>query len=275
VSGEVRSFEFDITVVDSSDDNTAEIVVAEYPDVRVIKLPERAYPGKARNAGVTATKGDVICFFDSDAIPDTSWLENINSFLEKHPEIAGVGGPVLNANPSEGWSRLAHMCEFSGYGAHAPEGERRVVPTVNVAIRRSAFEKYGPFLEDQFGNEDVLLFYRMKQSGEKIYFDRSIKVHHRNKTALESIYKHQFSLGESTGIARMKYDLPGSFLTKPGMSILIPLIKTIFVKWRTFTQEPGEFGYYIMNFPRILTAMSYFARGFRKGVAEAREGLDA
>jgi glycosyltransferase involved in cell wall biosynthesis len=263
-------FTFDLTVVDSSDDNTAEIIRSQFPDVRLIKLPQRAFPGAARNRGVEATSGDVICFIDADAYPDSSWLENINDFLKKNPDIDAVGGSVLNANPLEGWSHLAHWCEFSGYGLHAPEGSRRVVPTVNVAIRRSAFMKFGPFLEDQFGNEDVLLFYRMMQAGSRLHFSRSMIVYHRNKTTLDGIYSHQFKLGESSGRARVMYDLPGSFLTVPGGTALIPFVKLHFIGWRLFTQEQGEYLKYIGNKFRVFIAMCFLASGFRKGVADAR-----
>lgn len=264
--------DFDITVVDSSDDHTADIV-REYDDkVRLIELPERAYPGAARNRGVQATEGDVLCFIDADAYASENWLKEIHDFLEKHPDVAAMGGAVLNANPDEGYSRLAHWCEFSGYGPNAPEGERRVQPTVNVAIRRDVFEKYGPFLEDQFGNEDVLLFHRMKLAGAKLVFSRSAAVYHRNKTQLRDIYHHQRRLGECTGRARVQYDLPGSFLTRPGMLFLIPFVKTHFICRRLLTQETDEFPSFVLHWPRVFRATMEFMRGFRDGVKSAGRG---
>ena len=262
--------DFDITVVDSSDDDTAEVVKRQGSDVNLVRLTERAYPGAARNRGMESTKGDVICFVDADAYADSNWLREIHEYLDKNPDVDAVGGPVLNANPKEGFSRLAHWCEFSGYGLHAPEGERRVQPAVNVAIRRGAFEKYGPFLENQFGNEDVLLFHRMKQAGAKLHFVRSIVVHHRNKTKLKDIYRHQRHLGECTGRARVLNNLPGSFLTRPGGSFLIPFIKTHFICVRLLTQDVPEFPWFMLHWWRVFRAMVEFARGFGEGAAQAR-----
>ncbi len=263
------SGEFDITVVDSSDDDTADAVESLPQKVRIIRLPERAYPGAARNRGVANTNGDIICFIDADARAADNWLSAIRGYFESHPDVAAVGGPVLNANPDEGYSRLAHWCEFSGYGPNAPEGVRRVQPTVNVAIRRDVFEHYGPFLEDQFGNEDVLLFHRMKLAGEQLHFTRTIRVYHRNKTRLEDIYRHQHNLGRCTGRARVMFDLPGSFLTRPGWPWLVPLVKTHFIGWRLLTQETREWPAFLASWPRVLAAMQHFARGFNEG---AREG---
>ncbi len=264
----------DITVVDSSDsgsDTTSEIISGYGDRVRFIKLDERAYPGKARNVGVKETSGDIICFVDSDARVESGWLRSIRDYLGEHTGVSAVGGPVLNGNPGDGASLIAHWCEFSGYGKGAPEGLRRVQPTVNVAIRREVFEKCGPFLEDQFGNEDVLLFQNMKKMGYELHFNREQIVHHQNKTDLEAIYKHQYTLGESTGRARVEFDLPGSFLTRPGWGWLVPFIKTKFIGWRILTQEPGEIGAYIFKWPYVVRAMVHFSRGFRDGVDAAKE----
>jgi glycosyltransferase involved in cell wall biosynthesis len=261
---------FDITVVDSSDDETADVALAQDAQVNVIRLPERAYPGAARNRGVEATKGDVLCFIDADARAEAGWLGAIHDYLEKHADVAAVGGPVLNANPDEGWSRLAHWCEFSGYGPNAPEGPRRVQPTVNLAMRRSAFERCGPFLEHQFGNEDVLLVQNIRKAGEQLHFTRTMRVYHRNKTTLEAIVQHQRLLGECTGRAAVLYDVPGAILARPGGSTLVPFIKTQFICWRLFSQEPNEFPSFLLHWPRVFVAMIGFARGFEEGVRDAR-----
>jgi len=271
---ETFSGDFDITVVDSTEpspdekNSTAEIVASLDPAINYIHLSEKAYPGRARNEGVRNTRGDVLCFIDADARADVKWLKSIHDFLDNNPDVAAVGGAVLNGNPNDGYSRLAHWCEFSGYGSGSPEGVRRVQPTVNVAIRRETFEKFGPFLEDQFGNEDVLLFSRMKNAGARLHFSRKPVVYHINKTKPEDIYTHQYRLGESTGRARVMYDLPGSFLARLGGSYLIPFIKTHFIGWRILTEEPREYFSFLVLWPRVFAAMLHFARGFRKGVSD-------
>ena len=271
---EFTNAEFDITVVDSSPDcdPTRDIVRSVGFDVRLIELPERAFPGHARNIGIAETEGDVLCFIDADAVADNHWIKAIFDAFREKPDIDAFGGPVLNGNPTDNYSWLAHWCEFSGYGKNAPEGPRRVQPTVNVAIRRTAFVKFGPFLEDQFGNEDVLLFQMMKKNGSTLYFQRAQVVYHKNKTELEEIFSHQSKLGESTGVARVKYDLPGSFLQNRVISYLIPIIKTEFIAYRLLTQETCEYGRFLLKWPLVLRAMRHFHSGFLDGVKSAKEG---
>jgi GT2 family glycosyltransferase len=153
---------------------------------------------------------------------------------------------------------------------HAPEGKRRVQPTVNVAIRREVFGKYGPFLEDQFGNEDVLLFDKMMKADVQLHFNHAQQVYHRNKTTIDEINKHQYRLGECTGRARVLYNLPGDILTKPGMSILIPSIKMHRMRWRILTQEIAEFPLFLVSWLHEFRAMLWFMRGFSEGVRKAR-----
>jgi len=272
---DVSDIDFDITVVDSSPhgDTTRDIVKTIGFDLQLIELPERAFPGRGRNVGVQNTSGDILCFIDADAVADSNWIKAIYDKLTTETGIDAVGGAVLNKNsapPNHNYSWLAHWCEFSGYGLGAPEGPRRVQPTVNVAIRREAFDKYGPFLEEQFGCEDVLLFQRMKNDGSILYFQCSQVVYHRNKTKLDDIFNHQYKLGESTGRARVTYDLPGSFLQNPALSWLVPFIKTHFVGYRLYSQERSEYNRYLKNTHLVMKAMNHFYRGFKDGVKSVK-----
>src|SRR5437868_87639 len=72
---------FDITVVDSSTDATAQIVAREYPTVRLITSPRRLYAGAARNLGVRATRGPLCLMIDSDCIAAPDLMEKV---VERH-----------------------------------------------------------------------------------------------------------------------------------------------------------------------------------------------
>src|SRR3990172_5744737 len=89
-----HSFEYDITVVDSTEDESVgKIVKSKDFEVKFLHLDERAFPGKARNIGVMSTKGDIVCFIDADARAGDGWLQNIYRYFEANPGVAVVGGP--------------------------------------------------------------------------------------------------------------------------------------------------------------------------------------
>src|SRR6476469_9419044 len=53
---------FEVVVVDSSQDGTAEVIAANFPEVTLLRAGTRLYPGDARNLGVEKARGDILAF---------------------------------------------------------------------------------------------------------------------------------------------------------------------------------------------------------------------
>jgi hypothetical protein len=62
---------FEIILADSSTDATRQIAAAEFPQVRVLALPERCDPAEARNQGARLGRGRALAFLDSDCTRPT------------------------------------------------------------------------------------------------------------------------------------------------------------------------------------------------------------
>lgn len=63
-----------IVVDDGSTDNTANIIKA-FPVTYIYQ--NNSGPAKARNTGWKASSGDIVCFTDSDCIPDKNWVARL------------------------------------------------------------------------------------------------------------------------------------------------------------------------------------------------------
>ena len=76
VLSQKTEFCYEVMVVDSSGDGTADLVEQKYPSVQVMRLQKRAYPGTARNTGLCdrITNAGFICGF----------LYAISSFIGLH-----------------------------------------------------------------------------------------------------------------------------------------------------------------------------------------------
>ena len=98
------SVEFDVIVVDSSSDQTAQIVEREFPSVRLIHLNQRTFAGAARNVGTRATRATFCLMIDSDCIAEPDLIERA---VNRHREdnYAAVGGSLANGTPRSlsGW----------------------------------------------------------------------------------------------------------------------------------------------------------------------------
>src|SRR5437879_13076895 len=102
------SVEFDVIVVDSSSDQTAQIVEHEFPSVRLIKLKERAFAGVARNLGIRATRAPYCLMIDSDCVAEPDLIERA---MARHREdnYAAVGGSLANGTPQSISGTLGYM----------------------------------------------------------------------------------------------------------------------------------------------------------------------
>jgi GT2 family glycosyltransferase len=270
----IPSDSYEIILADSSDDNTPSLVPERFPEIRVIHSDKRMYPGGARNMGIRKSSGEIIAFIDADAKASLHWLERIE-YHHRDPAVAAVGGPILNGNPDAFLGWVPYWCEFTGYSANSPETRRRVIPTCNLSIKRDAFDKYGPFLEEQFGNEDVLLTENLRREGLGPLFKRDMPVYHHNRFTWNTIAPHLRKLGRCTGIARMKYDIAGSASFRSWRRYLIipltPFYKTCLIWGRMLRDDPSRIGRLIVTTPWIFAGLVHWTSGLDDGLREGRK----
>jgi hypothetical protein len=108
---------YEVIVVDSSTDGTADLVRREFPSVRLFVCSERKFPGDARNIGVSRALGDLIAFTDADCFVDASWVSRVVDAHDR-TDHGVIGGAVENGNPGSyvGWAH--YFSEFSSWMPH-------------------------------------------------------------------------------------------------------------------------------------------------------------
>lgn len=87
-----RDFEA-IAVDDGSTDGTAALLDAHalvHPWLKVIHQPNSGRPAIARNVGIGAAQGEVICFLDADDLWDADKLAVIAKVFERRPDLGAV-----------------------------------------------------------------------------------------------------------------------------------------------------------------------------------------
>ncbi len=196
---------FQTVLVDSSADCSAEELASEYPEIRVIAVAERMYPGQARNLGIRSARGKLVAFVDADCLAEPDWVEQILA-AHNDPKNASrmiIGGSVGVANPENevGWASF--FCEFSPW---LRSGQARVledVPTCCYSMKREAFDRYGPFAEDGYCS-DTILNWRAKADGQAPLFVPEIHVRHINPGDWRRILAKQGMHGERFGEVRAR-----------------------------------------------------------------------
>src|SRR6516162_2547473 len=94
-------FDLDVIVVDDASTDSTATVVAEYPQVRYLRLSTQRGVSAARNAGIEASRGTFVCFLDDDDVWLPGRLRLQLPVLERHPEAGAVYSQVLNTYSGE------------------------------------------------------------------------------------------------------------------------------------------------------------------------------
>ncbi|MGE0192626.1 MAG: glycosyltransferase family 2 protein [Planctomycetota bacterium] len=152
--------DWELVVVDNgSADDSAE-VARSYADrlpVRVAVEPEAGL-ARARNRALAATSAPAVVFLDDDVRVDAGWLAAWRDALAAASPAGWFGGTVLPTWPDgkPGWVRDERLELLAGvYGLHrvsprtVDHAEGHPLPIgAHFAVRRSAFERVGPFRHD-------------------------------------------------------------------------------------------------------------------------------
>ena len=258
------SASFDITVVDSSTDQTPQIVQSEFPSVRFIHLATRAFAGAARNVGVRATQSQYCLMIDSDCVASHDVVERMVA-RHRTGDYAAIGGSTANGTPRSLSGLIGYLAEFKEFMPEAPERIGATVPTANITYRRDKLERFGMFDEKMYMAEDILLHWKMHVAGECILFDPSIEVTHLNRIGWRQILSYQIPLGRSSAMARRLGGLPGTvLLSHHAMILLMPFVRTArAVEWLA-RYDRKLFLLFLLIWPFYFLAMSFWSFGFLK-----------
>lgn len=183
---------FEVIVVDSGQDDCAAYVRATYPEARVVRSERRLYPGQARNAGISAARGQYVAFLADDcaARPDC-----LRRRVAKHREgFPAVGGAIVNGTPFHPVGSAGYYLDYSSLIPSERILAGQPIPH-SVSFERALFEQLGAYPEDTRTGEDTLFNARLRAAGVPIRFDPNVRVAHRNLTRLRPYIRHQFEHG--------------------------------------------------------------------------------
>lgn len=193
---DVRDVEV-IVVDDASTDRTAAIAesfASSDSRVRVLRLPSNVGPARARNQAIRASSAPLLLFADSDCIVDRSWVR-LHCHAQRRPRI--VGGAVIGIHGTAFGRADAYCSWFDSIPTGPPHRRRHNhLPTANLSVARSVFERIGLFREgERLYSEDAEFCERALRAGEELFFDPAIVVRHRDRDRLGDYLRHQWIAG--------------------------------------------------------------------------------
>ncbi|MEP7011004.1 MAG: glycosyltransferase [Acidobacteriota bacterium] len=184
--------------------------------VRWIETESRVNPAAARNLGVAEARSENILFIDADCRPFPGWAERLAGILDRSP-IAG-GAVTFPRNPDETsvWALADNIASFHELLADRPaeENTRGAIGSLNLAVRRDAWDSIGGFDEALTTSEDFDWILRARAAGFATAFVPDAIVEHAavraDRAALEA---HATWYGSNFHLFRARH--PEAFGTGP------------------------------------------------------------
>jgi GT2 family glycosyltransferase len=201
---EIGGRRVEVIVADNfSTDGTADFVAANFPDVRLLALPENCGFSKANNRALDVASGTVILYLNPDTLLNTAAISSCLDRLLTEPKT-GIISPRLQMEDGvldlacrrsiptiwDGFTRASglarlfpHWKLFAGYNlTYLPEEGTYEVGAVNGAfmmIRRELLDEIGALDERFFMyGEDLDLCYRCRQAGYSVVYDGRVSIIH-------------------------------------------------------------------------------------------------
>lgn len=187
----------EIVVVDDASRDAGEVaaVVARAGASARIVRGAGDGPAAARNAGVRAASGAIICFTDDDCVPDERWAE----LLAAACEGGGAAAGTTTADPAAGRSAaaaqlLSHVLQVTS--ADPATGDLGFAPTCNIGCstrlaRALAFDVSFPHA----AGEDRNWCSRLAGAGAVLRFVPAATVVHRPQLGVRGLVRQQRRYG--------------------------------------------------------------------------------
>ncbi len=199
----------------------AEAAAAEDGRIHYIHLPHLGH-SRALNAGIRAAQSDLIAFLDDDCYAQSDWLKTYIKYFALWPDVGLIGGATYAPPKSR---RGPGVCPamVPVEGIYDPAAASDALPagvdwiSCNVALRRRAAERVGPF--DEYlgpgtdfpagGETDFKL--RMEAAGIKIGTTPLARVEHTHgyRYGLKAIWAHSWNYAYGNGALAGKQTLAG------------------------------------------------------------------
>ncbi|TNC71399.1 glycosyltransferase [Rubellimicrobium roseum] len=174
----------EIVVVDDGSTDLTGIRARDW-GIRVIQHERPQGPARARNAGVAATRAEIVVFVDSDVQVHPGVRERIGAFFRDHPGHVGLFGSYDDDPPGPAVSRYRNLLHHYVHQTSSPEAS--TFWTGFGAVRRAEFLAVGG-LDPAWAIEDVELGLRLTAEGQRIRLDRDLLCKHLKRWSLRSMF---------------------------------------------------------------------------------------
>lgn len=182
----------EVLVVDNaSTDDSRALLAKDYPEVRLIALPQnRGFTG-ACNAGIEAARGEIVALLNNDTEVEPGWVTALVDAFERHPKAGLVASKILLFDERDRFHTAGDLFRVDGRlfnrgvwekdeGQYDQETYVFSACGGAAAYRRAMLDEIGLFDDDFFFScEDMDLAWRAQLRGYRCVYTPAAVVYHR------------------------------------------------------------------------------------------------
>lgn len=244
--------QWEVLVVDNnSNDGTravCESFIAKHPGRFRYLFHEKQGKTHALNAGIREARSEYLALTDDDLTVDPNWVAEIYGAFKKY-DCAATGGrivPVWNCK-KPAWIAFDGPYRHPAYGGivnfdkgDAPCKLTGTAIGANMGLRKSIFEKYGPYrtdlnrINDLLGGEDTEYCRRIMHAGECLmYAPKAVVYHPVEEYRATREYMQSFAFHYGRWMVRIDGVPDGAKCYFGVPRFLFPIALKFFGKWMT------------------------------------------
>ncbi len=254
-----------------STDDSVEFLQKNYPQVKIVELPENYGFAEGYNRALEKIQADYYVILNSDVEVTPNWIEPIINYMSENKEVAAVQPKILayyDKTKFEHAGAAGGFIDKYGY----PFCRGRIISSLEVdngqyndaqeifwATGACLFIRAKDFLENKFDGkffahmEEIDLCWRLKNKGRKIMYLPDVQVYHVGGGTLPKTNKKKLFLNYRNNLLLLYKNLPRKdlfrilFIRKilDGFSAIIYLLSFQFSFF--FTVVKAHFAYYSMK----------------------------
>jgi GT2 family glycosyltransferase len=177
----------EVIVVDNGSRALPHAAIAGFPGVR---LAEEAVPGPgpARNRGIALARAPIIACTDADCRVARDWLPVVLGRFAADPGLEVLGGDIrmLTEVPGDPTTAEAFECLYA-YNQRDYIERQGFSVTANLAFRRPAFDRVGPFAGIEVA-EDMDWGHRATAMGVRTRYAPEMLVYHPARRSMAELF---------------------------------------------------------------------------------------
>lgn len=198
---------YEIIIADNGSTDATRTVAREFAeDDRVTLVVEDEIQGSyaARNLGIEAATGDILCFVDADMWVESDWVTSVRARMDEGVEYLCCNVIVRTSTDS----LAARYNERTGFPVESYIREKHFAPTCCLAVTREVIETVGPFDPRLISGGDVEFGRRVHRAGFRQEFAESIRMSHPARTTVTALARKHYRMGRGRSqLARYHPDI--------------------------------------------------------------------